>query len=75
VAFRQKNVPKVLKFSAWHKNILFVGNDNGSLNVLSISEVKALQTLPLVSSAIVSILELDEMTLLVVGSLGEMNLL
>lgn len=75
VAFRQKVVPKVLKFSSFFRNILYVGNDDGSVNILSTKSVKAVQTIRVCSSAVISILEMDESTLLVIGVEGDMALL
>jgi len=51
-----------------------VGNENGSFNILNITEAKAVQTIALETSEISAILELDEITILVVSKLGEMNL-
>lgn len=74
VAFRQKNTPTCVRFSTYYKNIVIVGNDDGSINFLSIKNVKALQTLHACSSAIYDIMELDDETIIVIGKNGDMTL-
>jgi len=51
-----------------------VGNDDGSVNFLSIKDVKAKQTLHACQCAIFEIMELDESTVIVIGTSGEMTL-
>jgi len=75
VAFRQKVTPKCVRFSTYYKNILIVGNDDGSVNFLSIKNVKAVQTMHACTSAIFEIMELDEITIIAIGANGEMTLL
>lgn len=75
MAFRQKTTPTCVRFSTYYKNIVIVGNEDGSINFLSIKNVKALQTLHACSSAIFDIMELDEETIIAIGKNGEMTLI
>jgi len=67
-------VPYVVKFSQFYKNILFVGNVDGSVNILSIKNVKCMQSLQTCHSQVKSILEMDESTIVVVGVSGDISL-
>lgn len=52
-----------------------MGNDDGSINFLSIKDVKARQTLHACQSPIFEIMELDHSTVIVIGKTGDMTLI
>lgn len=51
-----------------------MGNDDGSLNVLSIKQVKCVQSIKVCSAPVFFIMEMDESTIVVVSKSGEISL-